>query len=149
MYHWCRIDGVIETGRLDRSEHLDFWGLILTFLQDMPDSELGFGSIESSTHGQVLWVNLDHGRSRIDFALNTELYEKYGRHMTQAQAVEQARKAMRPFSCEFETVDWHTVYKFKHVDSSNRGSVSWIIKCHHREAQDRAIRCCHSHVSKV
>lgn len=50
---WVRIDGLMET--------------------DMPDSNFGFGAIESQTHGNVLWVNLDHGRNRIGYAVPKEM----------------------------------------------------------------------------
>ena len=43
---------------------------------DMPNSRIGWASIESKTHGNVLWVALDHGRTRIGFSLNPELYRK-------------------------------------------------------------------------
>lgn len=87
---WVRIDAVIKT--------------------DMPDSEVGFGSIESPTHGNVLWVSLDHNRTRVGFALTPEMVEKYGDHMTQEQAVEEAKASLLPFKVEFLQVDWYTVY---------------------------------------
>lgn len=76
----------------------------------MPDSELGYAAIESPTHGNVLWVNLEDGRVRIGFALSKELYSKYGERMTLDQAKEEAVKAMAPFSLEWKSVDWWTVY---------------------------------------
>jgi phenol 2-monooxygenase (NADPH) len=85
-----RIDGVVET--------------------DMPNSRIGFASIESPTHGNVLWVALDHGRTRIGFSLNPALYRKYGDKMTEAEAVEEAKAAVAPFSLKFKKVDWYTVY---------------------------------------
>lgn len=90
MQRWVRIDGVVET--------------------DMPDSRMGWASIESATHGNVLWVAIDHGRTRIGFSLSAELYRKYGDKMTEAQAVEEATAAVAPFSCTFKSVDWYTVY---------------------------------------
>ena len=91
-HRWVRIDAVVET--------------------DMPDSKVGFGSVESPTHGNVLWVNLDHGRSRIGFALNKQLHEKYGDSLTQEQAVEEAKLSMLPFKVDFKQVDWYTVYRY-------------------------------------
>ena len=63
-----RIDGVLET--------------------DMPDSRNGNASLESPTHGTVLWVNLDHGRTRVSFAFSTALLEKYGDNLTQEDCIE-------------------------------------------------------------
>ncbi|KIW96711.1 uncharacterized protein Z519_02102 [Cladophialophora bantiana CBS 173.52] len=88
---WVRIDGVVET--------------------DMPDSREGFATLESPTHGNVLWAALDHGRSRVGFALSREMMARYGETMTQGQAVEEAKLALRPFALEFKCVDWYTVYK--------------------------------------
>lgn len=87
---WVRIDAVVKT--------------------DMPDSELGFASIESKTHGNVLWCSLDHNRTRIGLALTPELQAKYGDNMTLDQALEEAKASMLPFKVEFVQVDWYTVY---------------------------------------
>ncbi|KAM0702935.1 hypothetical protein Q7P35_010367 [Cladosporium inversicolor] len=89
-FHWVRIDAVINT--------------------DMPQSRIGFGAIESSTHGNVLFVALDHGRSRIGFALPKALYEQYGENVTEEIVKQEAVKAMAPFNVEFVTVDWWTLY---------------------------------------
>ena len=89
-FHWVRIDAVINT--------------------NMPDSRIGFGAIESATHGNVLWVALDHGRSRIGFALPKTLYEEYGEDVTEEIVKQEARKAMSPFKIEFVSVDWWTLY---------------------------------------
>jgi phenol 2-monooxygenase len=89
-FHWVRIDAVINT--------------------NMPDSRIGFGAIESASHGNVLWVALDHGRSRIGFALPKALYEKHGEHITEDVVKQEALKAMAPFEIEFVTVDWWTLY---------------------------------------
>lgn len=89
-FHWIRIDAVINT--------------------DMPESRIGFGAIESATHGNVLWVALDHGRSRIGFALPKALYEKYGDSVTEEVVKQEAIKAMAPFKIDFVSVDWWTLY---------------------------------------
>ncbi|KAF2163232.1 hypothetical protein M409DRAFT_26276 [Zasmidium cellare ATCC 36951] len=88
--HWVRMDGVVKT--------------------NIPEARNGFGSVESPSHGQVLWLALDHGATRIGYALNDKLFEKYGRSMTPEQAVYDAKAAVAPFELEFERVDWHTVY---------------------------------------
>ena len=90
-YRWVRIDGVVET--------------------DMPNSRIGWASIESKNFGNVLWVALDHGRTRIGFSLNAGLYKKYGDKMTEAQVVEEAKASVAPFSLHFKSVDWYTVYR--------------------------------------
>lgn len=90
-YRWIRIDAVIET--------------------NMPDAYLGAASIESPNHGNVLFINLDHGRVRIGYAMNPMLIEKYGDHMTQENALYEAQQAILPFTCEFKTVDWWTCYR--------------------------------------
>jgi phenol 2-monooxygenase len=89
-FRWVRIDAVIKT--------------------DMPASRIGFGAIESATHGNVLWVAIDHGRSRIGFALPRALYEKYGDSITEEVVKQEAIKAMSPFKIEFVSVDWWTLY---------------------------------------
>jgi phenol 2-monooxygenase len=89
-HHWIRIDGIFKT--------------------NMPDARVGFGAIESPTHGNVLWVALDHGRTRIGFALSPEMYAKYGDNITEEDVKREATKSMAPFELEFETVDWWTLY---------------------------------------
>ena len=84
--HWVRIDGTVTT--------------------NMPDSRIGFGAIESKSHGHVLWVALDHSATRIGYVLNAEMYKKYGRTMSQADAIKEAKAAVAPFELEFEHVDW-------------------------------------------
>jgi phenol 2-monooxygenase (NADPH) len=90
-----RIDGLIET--------------------NMPDARAGFVSLESPTHGNVLWVSLDHGRTRVGFALSAALLEKYGEHLTQEEIIEEAKAAVKPFSLEFTSVDWYSVYAVRHA----------------------------------
>lgn len=88
---WFRIDAVIKT--------------------DIPDHRSGLLSIESPNHGNVLWMALDHGRTRIGFALPAMLFEKYGTDLSEEQVKEEARKAVAPFTLEFEHVDWWTLYR--------------------------------------
>lgn len=89
---WFRIDAVIKT--------------------DIPDHRSGLLSIESQAHGNVLWMALDHGRTRIGFALPQKLFEKYGTNLTEEQAKEEAKKAVAPFKLEFKHVDWWTLYRY-------------------------------------
>jgi phenol 2-monooxygenase len=77
----------------------------------MPDADLGFASIESKSHGNVLWVQLDHGVKRIGFAMVKEMLAKYGERLTEGDAKREAVKAMEPFSLQFDSVDWWTLYR--------------------------------------
>ena len=88
--HWIRIDGVVKT--------------------DMPEARSGIVGIQSASHGSILWACLDHGRTRVGFALPIELWENTGSDITQADVIVEAQKALQPFSLEFESVDWWTVY---------------------------------------
>ena len=88
--HWIRIDGVVKT--------------------DMPGARSGNVGFQSASHGSILWACLDHGRTRVGFALPRELWEKVGSNITQDDVISEAQKALRPFSLEFESVDWWTVY---------------------------------------
>jgi phenol 2-monooxygenase len=65
---------------------------------------------KSATHGNVLWVALDHGRSRIGFAVPKALHEEYGDNITEEVAKQEAIKAMAPFKIEFVEVEWWTLY---------------------------------------
>ncbi|CAF9929297.1 MAG: hypothetical protein HETSPECPRED_007336 [Heterodermia speciosa] len=88
--HWIRIDGIVKT--------------------DMPGARSGRVGIQSASHGSILWACLDHGRTRVGFALSKELWEKLGSDITQADVIAEAQKALQPFTLEFEFVDWWTVY---------------------------------------
>jgi phenol 2-monooxygenase (NADPH) len=88
---WIRIDGIFKT--------------------DMPDADIGFAAIESESHGNVLWVQLDHGVNRIGFTLKPDAYAKYGDGITIEEAKEEARKAIAPFKLEISRVDWWTLYQ--------------------------------------
>lgn len=91
--HWVRIDGIVKS--------------------NIPEARLGNGLIASKTHVQVLWVALDHGATRIGFPLTPAMYAKYGRHMKQEEAIEEAKAGVAPYEIEFTQVDWHTVYVVK------------------------------------
>ncbi|KAJ5653998.1 hypothetical protein N7490_001001 [Penicillium lividum] len=98
-YKWVRIDGHFKT--------------------NMPDDDLGFASIESKNHGNVLWVQLDHGVKRIGFAMTEEMLAKYGDHLTEEQAVAEAVKSMEPFTLEVEKVEWWTLYSINQRVADN------------------------------
>ncbi|GKZ25345.1 hypothetical protein AbraCBS73388_000811 [Aspergillus brasiliensis] len=104
----------------------------------MPDADIGFASIESKSHGNVLWVQLDHGVKRIGFAMTKELLAKYGDNFTLEDAKVEAVKSMEPFSLEFETIDWWTLY----------GINQRVAECFHNN--DRVLLAgdaCHTHSS--
>ncbi|OTA91155.1 hypothetical protein M434DRAFT_397413 [Hypoxylon sp. CO27-5] len=85
---WVRIDGQIKT--------------------NMPKPR-SYCSIESPTHGNVLWVALDHGATRIGYAFTDDRAKAYSK-FDETAAVEEAIAAVKPFHIEFERVDWWTIY---------------------------------------
>jgi phenol 2-monooxygenase (NADPH) len=90
-YRWIRIDAKMKT--------------------DMPDPDLGFAAIETEEYGNVLWVKLDKDAHRIGISLNPRLQAKYPGEMTEADVIEEATNALRPFKVEVERVDWWTIYR--------------------------------------
>ncbi|CAD6589845.1 MAG: hypothetical protein ASARMPREDX12_004051 [Alectoria sarmentosa] len=88
--HWIRIDGIVET--------------------NMPEARKGICGIESRSHGSILWACLDHGTTRVGFALPEKLWEEIGANITQEDVIREAQKALQPFTLKFKTVDWWTVY---------------------------------------
>jgi phenol 2-monooxygenase len=85
---WVRVDGVIET--------------------DLPKPR-SYCAIESPTHGNVLWAALDHGATRIGYAFTAERQKAY-EVFDEKAAVKEAIASVKPFSLEFKTVDWWTIY---------------------------------------
>ncbi|KAI1081996.1 FAD binding domain-containing protein [Whalleya microplaca] len=85
---WVRIDGHVKT--------------------DLPQPRT-YCSIESPTHGNVLWVALDHGATRVGYAFTPDRENTYA-DFDEAAAVKEAIAAVKPFHLEFERVDWWTVY---------------------------------------
>ena len=88
--HFIRIDGIVKT--------------------DLPDHRNGLVSIDSKSHGSVLWACLDEGRTRIGFAFPEKLYQEVGGNVTKEDIVREAKLALEPFALDFETVDWWTAY---------------------------------------
>ena len=88
--HWIRIDGIVET--------------------NMPEARRGICGIQSASHGSVLWACLDHGRTRVGFVLPEKLWKERGESITRDDVIGEARKALQPFTLEFKSVDWWTVY---------------------------------------
>ena len=88
--HWIRIDGIVET--------------------NMPEARTGICGIDSPSHGSVLWACLDHGITCVGFALPEKLWEEIGANISQEDVIQEAQKALQPFTLEFKTVDWWTMY---------------------------------------
>ncbi|KAI1464217.1 3-propionate hydroxylase [Daldinia caldariorum] len=85
---WVRIDGQVKT--------------------NLPKPR-SYCSIESPTHGNVLWAALDHGSTRIGYAFTADRANGY-EEFDEAAAVKEAIAAVKPFQLEFEHVDWWTIY---------------------------------------
>ncbi|KAI4232760.1 MAG: hypothetical protein L6R40_007306 [Gallowayella cf. fulva] len=93
---WVRLDAVVETS------------------MPKPYSRIGPVSIETQSHGNVLWAPMDHGRTRIGFPFTSRMQEKYGDSVTQADIELEAVEALRPFELQFRTADWWTIYSVGH-----------------------------------
>ncbi|KAJ3892624.1 FAD binding domain-containing protein [Lentinula edodes] len=78
---------------------------------DMPNPRC-LNSIDSTSHGQILWCPIDNGLTRIGYVFSGSLIEKYGgvEGVTQEVAMVEAKHALHPFKLEFLSVDWFTVY---------------------------------------
>ncbi|KAI1309765.1 FAD binding domain-containing protein [Xylaria venustula] len=85
---WVRIDGYVKT--------------------NLPKPRT-YCSIESPSHGNVLWVGLDRGATRIGYAFTDDRANAYAEFDEQA-AITEAVAAVKPFTLEFEKVDWWTIY---------------------------------------
>ena len=85
---------------------------------DMP-SPRTLNSVQSDTHGLVLWCPIDSGRVRMGYVFNKSLQEKYGENgVTGEVAMEEAKKAVAPFKLEFKKLDWFTLYVSANFSSS-------------------------------
>jgi len=78
---------------------------------NMPNPR-NLNSIDSASHGQILWCPSDSGLTRIGYVFSQKLLEKYGGEegVTVEVAMEEAKEALSPFELEFERVDWFTIY---------------------------------------
>jgi phenol 2-monooxygenase len=86
---WVRIDGVLSHTTMPKPR--------------------SYGALESPVYGNVLWIPLDHGATRIGFALNEERRRLYS-ELTEEVFVKEAKEAVRPFEIEYSQVDWASVY---------------------------------------
>ncbi len=85
---WVRIDGIVET--------------------NMPKPRV-YDSIESPTHGNVLWPALDHAATRIGFEFTAERQKQYP-EFNEAADITEAIASVKLFTLKFHQVDWFTVY---------------------------------------
>ncbi|KAI5920683.1 FAD binding domain-containing protein [Camillea tinctor] len=104
---WVRVDGLVKT--------------------DLPKPRT-YCAIESPTHGNVLWVALDRGTTRIGYAYTPAPDEQQALLFDQAAAVRGAIAAVKPFTLAFERVDWWTIY-----------TVSQRVAAHFRAAHGRVL----------
>ncbi|KAF7317091.1 Pentachlorophenol 4-monooxygenase [Mycena chlorophos] len=90
-HRWVRMDARVQT--------------------NMPNPRC-LNSIDSASHGQILWCPIDNGLTRIGYVFSQALLEKYGgvEGVTQDVAVEEAKAALAPFEVEFQHVEWFTIY---------------------------------------
>ncbi|KAL3444615.1 FAD binding domain-containing protein [Aspergillus insuetus] len=86
---WIRIDGKVKT--------------------NLPTPR-AYASIESPTHGNILWAPLDRGITRIGYVYTPEQEARHGRNLTKEAVIEEAISAVKPFTLEFESVEWWTLY---------------------------------------
>jgi phenol 2-monooxygenase (NADPH) len=87
---WVRIDGVLKH-------------------TTMPKPRC-YGAIESKVYGNILWIPLDHGATRLGYAFNEQRRKEYGGLMNEEVFIKEAMECVKPFSIEYERVDWASVY---------------------------------------
>jgi phenol 2-monooxygenase (NADPH) len=87
---WVRIDGVLKQ-------------------TTMPKPRC-YGAIESKVYGNILWIPLDHGATRLGYAFREERRKQYSGLMNEEVFIKEAMECVKPFSIEYERVDWASVY---------------------------------------
>ncbi|KAJ7702210.1 FAD binding domain-containing protein [Mycena rosella] len=87
-HKWIRLDAIVVT--------------------NMPSSRCAVIAIESKKYGNILWSPIDNGRTRIGFVCPDEIY---GDKVTEDLIMAVAKEALQPFTLEFITLDWWTVYE--------------------------------------
>lgn len=107
---WIRIDGIVETDMpshrsygYEKTPPLPVQSRSYTYPVPVPSA------IESKTHGNVLWAPLDHGATRIGYALSSEIAAKYPAGVTQDVAEKEAMESMKPFALKFKEIHWWTL----------------------------------------
>ncbi|KAH8822933.1 FAD binding domain-containing protein, partial [Flagelloscypha sp. PMI_526] len=91
-HRWIRMDARIKHTNMPNSRYLN--------------------SVDSPTHGQILWCPIDSGMTRIGYVFSSALIEKYGglEGVTEDAVRVEAQAAVAPFELEFESIDWWTIY---------------------------------------
>lgn len=91
-HKWIRLDAVIKT--------------------NMPfDSNRSkIVAVESREYGNVLWLPVDNGRTRIGFVCPDDVYGEDGSTISEEAVMTSAQNAVKPFTLEFQKLDWWTVY---------------------------------------
>ncbi|KIW15396.1 hypothetical protein PV08_05442 [Exophiala spinifera] len=87
---WGVLDGVIET------DFPDLWSKVV---------------IHSETEGTVLCIPRERNMTRLYIELDRNLQDSVPTEATQDFVMNQARKIMAPFSVEWSSVEWFSVYK--------------------------------------
>ncbi|KAH0425192.1 FAD binding domain-containing protein [Colletotrichum camelliae] len=107
-YEWVRFDGRIKT--------------------DVPDTELGFVTIQSAEYGNVFLVRLDKDVFRIGYVFTPMLKAKYPGGLTKEKALEEGLKSFHPFKVEFERLDWWTIYTIRQkvVETMSKGGFVFL-----------------------
>ena len=89
MDKWVRIDGVLKHTTMPKPR--------------------SYGALESPIYGNVLWIPLDHGATRIGYAFNEDRQKLY-KEFNEEAFVQEAKLSVAPFEIEYERVDWASVY---------------------------------------
>ncbi|WRT70064.1 uncharacterized protein IL334_007058 [Kwoniella shivajii] len=99
--------GIVFKGERSSSKWIRMDALVKT---NMP-SPRTLNSVQSDTHGLVLFCPIDDGKTRIGYVFNDDLKKKYGEeNITAEVAMQEAQKALAPFSLDFVSLDWFTIY---------------------------------------
>lgn len=86
---WVRIDGVLKHTTMPKPR--------------------SYGALESPIYGNVLWIPLDHGATRIGYAFHEERQKLY-KEFNEEAFVQEAKLSVAPFEIEYERIDWASVY---------------------------------------
>ncbi|KAK5378078.1 hypothetical protein LTS03_004954 [Exophiala xenobiotica] len=87
---WGVLDGVIET------DFPDLWSKVV---------------IHSETEGTVLCIPRERNMTRLYIELDRNLQDNVSTEATQDYVIKKAQKIMAPFSLEWTSVEWFSVYK--------------------------------------
>lgn len=76
---------------------------------DMP-SPRTLNSLQTDSHGLVLWCPIDESKVRIGYVFSQALREKYNNKIDEETVMAEAKLAVAPFKLEFIKLDWFTCY---------------------------------------